>query len=204
MNYPLKLPWANWLKQAATLVGLGLSASLLCTLFIIADGLQDRLGYADAGLVLGNSVNQDGTLSPRLQARLDKALALYRSGYFRTTIITSGAVGKEGHDEAAVMKGYLVAQGVSATDILVDSHGNTTFASARNTSVLARQHHFNSVLVVSQYYHLPRSRFILQRCHLPNVYSAPADFFELRDVYSSLRETAAFIHYLVRYGSCGA
>jgi len=170
--------------------------------YFAADGLQDRLGYADAALVLGNTVNPDGKPSPRLKARLDKTLALYQMGYFHT-IITSGAIGKEGYDEAVVMKNYLMARGVTATDIIADSRGNNTFASSQNTLQILKQRNLTSVLVVSQYFHLPRSRWMLTQCHIPNVYSAHANYFEWRDVYSSLRESAAFLSYFFRQGQCG-
>jgi uncharacterized SAM-binding protein YcdF (DUF218 family) len=97
-----------------------------------------------------------------------------------------------------VMRDYLVAQGVPADRVILDSHGDTTFASAQNTRAIAVQRHFSSVLVVSQYFHLPRSRLALRRCGFTAVYSARARLFEWRDLYSSLRETAGWIEYSVR------
>ncbi|RTZ48551.1 hypothetical protein EJ377_13810 (plasmid) [Chryseobacterium arthrosphaerae] len=48
--------------------------------YIIADGLIDRQGKADIAVVLGNKVNEDGTLSDRLAARMDQSITLYTSG----------------------------------------------------------------------------------------------------------------------------
>lgn len=172
-------------------------AVLLGTIVLAVAGSRDDLGPADVALVLGNTVQPDGTPSSRLRARLDKTLELYRAGYF-PTIIASGGVGKEGFDEAAVMRDYLAEHGVPRDHIIVDSAGTTTFASARNTRQIARQQHFASVFVVTQYFHIPRSRLALQRLGFSTVHSAHANFLEARDVYSAPRELLGYIRYLFR------
>ena len=43
----------------------------------VVDGLIDENQKAVYGIVLGNKVNEDGTLSDRLKARVDKAVDLY-------------------------------------------------------------------------------------------------------------------------------
>ncbi|MFA6288282.1 MAG: YdcF family protein [Opitutaceae bacterium] len=173
-------------------IGLFLGTSAL-----VISGLDDHLGKADIALVLGNKVELDGTPSPRLRARLDRTLELYREGYF-PTVIVSGGLGKEGFDEALVMKNYLVAHGIPKERVIVDSLGTTTFMSAKNTRAFAKQLKLSRVLVVSQYYHLPRARLALERFGIPAVYSAHARFFEIRDVYSSVREFFGYLSYFIR------
>jgi len=177
---------------------------VLGTLALMLAGLRDDIGKTDVALVLGNTVQPDGAPSPRLRTRLDKTLELYRAGYF-PTIIASGGVGKEGYDEAAVMRDYLADHGVPRDHIIVDSAGATTFASARNTRQIAQRQHFASVFVVSQYFHVPRSRLALQRFGFATVRSAHANFFEARDLYSAPRELVGYVRYLFRhYDTTGA
>src|SRR5665213_1049418 len=94
--------------------------------------MTDHLGKADIALVLGNKVNSDGSLSPRLKARLDTAVSLFQKGYFQK-IIVSGGTGKEGFPEGTAMKHYLVTEGIPDSAILTDDHGVDTQASADNT-----------------------------------------------------------------------
>ncbi|TGE06060.1 YdcF family protein [Hymenobacter fodinae] len=103
---------------------------LHCT-WVAADGLTDDTQAADCLVVLGNTVNPDGTLSARLQARLDKALQLYQTGR-SPWVFVSGGLGHQGYYEGTVMQQYLVAHGVPAAAILVDNTGNNTLATARN------------------------------------------------------------------------
>ncbi len=180
-----------------------LLALLVGTCILVADGLHDRLGVADVGLVLGNTIASDGTPSPRLQARLERTVELYRGGYF-PAVIASGGIGKEGFDEAAVMRDYLVSHGIPADRVIMDNRGATTFMSARNTVEISRQQGFHSVFVISQYFHLPRTRLALERFGIPAVYTAHARFFESRDIYSCPRELFGYLRYFLRHYDSGA
>ena len=173
------------------------AALFLGTGALVTAGLRDHIGKADVALVLGSKVDIDGTPSPRLRARLDKTPELYKAGYF-PAVIASGGLGKEGYDEASVMRDYLVSHGIPKDRVIVDSEGATTFMSARNTRDIARQRNFGSVFVISQYFHIPRARLALERFGIATVYSAHARFFELRDLYSSPRELFGYLRYLFR------
>jgi vancomycin permeability regulator SanA len=178
-------------------IGLALGLFIVATLGLVLAGLQDRLGKADVALVLGSKVELDGRPSLRLQARLDRTLELYRAGYF-PAVIASGGVGKEGFDEAAVMKDYLVTAGIPAEQVIVDSLGNNTFLSARKTLEIVRERKLSSVLVISQYFHIPRSQLALERFGISPVYTAHARWFELRDLYSAPRELIGYVRYSLR------
>ena len=156
------------------------------------NGHQDTARAADSILVLGNTVNPDGTLSDRLRARLDKALTLYRAG-LAPKIVVSGGLGQEGHYEGFTMGQYLKAQGLPTSAVIVDDLGSTTRASAENFAALAYRCRFRSVIAVSQFYHLPRTVLLLrQQPGDLQVYQSPADYHELRDAYSLLREFPAY------------
>jgi len=179
-------------------IGTAAALFLLAIVAFALIGLHDQIHKADIALVLGSKVELDGKPSPRLRARLDKTFELYHAGYF-PQIIVSGGIGKEGYDEAFVMRDYLVSRGISKDCVIVDSDGTTTFASARNTSRIMRRQKLESVLVISQYFHIPRSRLALRRFGIAPVYSAHASFFELRDIYSLPRELFGYASYLLRH-----
>jgi vancomycin permeability regulator SanA len=165
-------------KRVALVLG---SWFLLHVAATTIDGLTDNAQPANCLLVLGNTVNADGTLSPRLRGRLDKALDLYRAG-ISPTIFVSGGLGKEGHYEGTAMRQYLVAHGVPSAAILVDNVGNTTQATARNFAATAQVRHFSSVVVVSQFFHISRTKLLLKQQQLPRIYGAHANYYELRDI----------------------
>jgi vancomycin permeability regulator SanA len=166
-----------------------------CAAILTWKGTRDRIAPADLALVLGSKVNPDGTPSPRLQSRLDKAVELHGKGVF-SRILVSGGIGKEGYDEAAVMADYLVRKGVPRGSILEDNAGNTTYDSALKTAAVCTEQKLRSVLVVSQYFHIPRATLALEKSGIPLVLNAHADFVEwLREPYSITRELAGYVSY---------
>ncbi|MGL4631865.1 MAG: YdcF family protein [Leadbetterella sp.] len=161
------------------------------SLFVTLDGLKDSHAKADLGLILGTKVNEDGTLSERLEKRLDCGLDLYKKGQIKR-ILVSGGLGKEGHWEGTKMKEYLIKNRVPDSSIIVDNFGNNTIASVNNTLKLKDSLQLKSVIVVSQYFHLTRSKMLFEVRGFENVSSASPWYFEIRDFYSILREFGAY------------
>ena len=171
---------------------------IIHTVVITIDGLRDENAPCDVAVVPGNEVLPGNKPSARLAARLDAAARLYLSRSCGT-IIVSGGIDPAGTDEAKVMKDYLIAKGVSADSILTDNKGVNTRATAVNTGRIMKEHGLNSVVIVTQFFHITRMKQAFRQCGIDHVYSVHADFFELRDVYASVREFFAFCSYLVRY-----
>ena len=176
---------------------LGITIFLASASTICLCGLFDHVGHADVGIVLGNTVNLDGQPSDRLQARLRKTAELYEKGYF-PFIIVSGGMGKEGFDEAAVMRGVLIHDGVPAQNILLDPEGKTTYLTAKNSARIMQERGMKSAFIVSQYSHLPRARLAFHHFGVLPLYYAHANYFELRDVYSAAREVFGIAFYAWR------
>ena len=89
---------------------------------------QDQREPVDAIVVLG-AAQYNGRPSPVLRARLDHALELYREGHAPVVIVTGGVGRGDTISEAAVGRRYLVAHGVPASAVVVQSEGRNTSAS---------------------------------------------------------------------------
>ena len=168
------------------------------TLIITFNGLKDNLAITDAAVVLGNKVENDGTPSDRLKSRLDKAIELYKKGYFHY-IIVSGGVGKEGFDEAEIMRSYLLDNGISDEYIILDQEGYNSYMTAQNTKAIMNKMGFHSVTIITQFFHISRTELAFKKVGIEETYSAHADYFELRDIYSLAREFPAYYKYLLLY-----
>ena len=110
----------------------------------------------------------------------------------------SGGVGKEGFDEAVSMSNYLQKNGVPQKSIIMDSFGTDTAATAKNAAVYLRINSLKSALVATQYFHVPRTKLALERNGVKVVGASHARYFEMRDIYSTLRETAAYAAYYAK------
>ena len=164
---------------------------LIHCLVISIDGFSDNGEKADYAVVLGNKVNVDGTLSTRLEKRVECALNLYNSGRVKGFIV-SGGLGKEGHYEGDKMKEYLLKHGVPDSLIFLDNNGINTRNTVTNTLNMQDSLHYENLIVVSQYHHITRTKALFRKAGFQNVSGASPCFFEIRDIYSLLREFVAF------------
>ena len=159
--------------------------------YITIDGVTKNEKRADIAVILGNKVNEDGTLSERLEKRLECGLRLYKKGQIKK-IIVSGGLGKEGFYEGDKMKEYLIKNNVADSLVIVDNYGNNTLATVKNTIKLKDSLNFRSIIVVSQYFHLTRTKALFKKQGFKNVSSASPKYFEFRDCYSLFREFVAY------------
>jgi vancomycin permeability regulator SanA len=160
-------------------------------------GLLTQAQTADIAIVLGNTVYRNGSPSPRLAARLNRARQCYEQRQCEL-IFVSGGVDASGTDEAVAMRAYLMHRGIPADRIVVDSAGRDTWATAHNASTFMRDHGLSSAIVVTQYFHLPRAMLALRRFGVRDVSGAYPRFWEGRDIYSIAREVPAFAWYCIR------
>lgn len=173
---------------------------LLCSHIAITsiDGIKyDTLSEeASFVIVLGSKVNEDGTLSKRLKARLDKSIELYNKNN-KLSFFVSGGFGKEGFPEGTKMKDYLVTQGVPTDAIFVDNKGNNTRLTAQNFK--SQFPTGESVCVVSQFFHVSRCKLALKQVGVKEVNGFSPGYYEWRDIYVTLREILAYYKYLLLY-----
>lgn len=161
------------------------------SLYIITDGLSDSGQKADLAVILGNKVNKDGTLSKRLEERLEKGIELYEKHRIKK-ILVSGGLGKEGYYEGSKMKDYLRSKGIPDSLIIVDNHGDNTRATVENSLQLKKKMNFASIIIVSQYFHVTRTKRLFIDKGFTNVTSVSPKYFEIRDLYSIIREFPAY------------
>lgn len=103
----------------------------------------------EVGMVMG-AATVDGRPSGYLRARLDLALDLWHQGKI-TVFIVSGSASD---DEPAVMRKYLIENGVDSADIVEDTGGLSSYSSC----VRAKQaYRIDELMVISQSYHVPRT-----------------------------------------------
>ena len=159
--------------------------------YICMDGFRDEHTKADLALILGSKVNEDGSLSERLEKRLECGLELYKTGRVKKVLV-SGGFGKEGFYEGDKMREYLLSNGIPDSLIIVDNQGNNTRASVINTLKLRESVGFESVIVVSQYFHITRTKMLFRKHKFTNVSGASPVYFEIRDPYSIAREFVGY------------
>jgi len=125
-------------------------------------GTTDYRRPAQAIVVFGAQVEPSGRASFALADRVATAAALYRQG-LAPTVVMSGGIEPSGFDETVVMRDLAEREGVPAGAIVLDPGGVDPLATVDDTARLFGRDGIDRVLVVSQYYHLPRIKLAYAR-----------------------------------------
>ena len=184
------------MKSLKIIVLLFFSWFLIHEVIIIVDGLLSTPRESDYAVIFGSKVNEDGTMSSRLEARMKMGLELYQDSLVKKLFV-SGGLGKEGHYEAQVMAKYLIENGVPKEAVVIDDFGNNSWLTASNFKQIIPED--QSVIVVTQYFHISRSKLAFRKVGLEDVSGASPRFFEWRDPYSLFREFFGYYKYLLFY-----
>lgn len=142
------------LMSAALLVIAPVVVMRICTAqYLYTD--QSQIPPTFVALIPGASVVH-GEPSPILALRADLGAALYKNARVQRILIT-GDNGEKSYDEVTPVVNYLRNSGIPESDMLLDRAGYSTY-----TSLYRAKKYFNvqSLVVVTQDFHLPRSVFI--------------------------------------------
>lgn len=126
-------------------------------------------------VVLGAGIEEDGSPSPILKERLDKAISLYEDGIAEDIIVSGG--NDAAQSEISAMRNYLTDNDVPRNAILSDTQGDNTFASIRDLRDIYGAH---SVVLVSQRFHLYRAIYIAEKMDI-ETYGCPASIYRITD-----------------------
>src|SRR5262245_54787521 len=116
---------------------------------------RDEAQAADVILVLG-AAEYRGRPSPVLRARLDHALELYERKLAPRIMTTGGSGGDPVFTEGGVGRAYLMSKGVPSEAVIVETEGESTVHSTALAGEIMRRMELNSVIVVSDGYHVYR------------------------------------------------
>ena len=114
---------------------------------------------ADYILILGCRFRRDGTLTPLLRGRVDRAVAFWKAQLEQTgksaVLVPSGGQGAdEPMPEAEAMRRYLVAQGVPGESILMEDRSRNTYQNMEYSKALieARTRAAKTVYATTNYH----------------------------------------------------
>ena len=139
-------------------------------------------------LVLGAGVYPDGRLSPMLADRVQTAVDLHQQGKV-DKLLMSGDNSIKTYNEPWHMADYAISLGVPEDDIAFDYAGRRTYASCWRA-----KHIFglDSVVIVTQRFHLPRALYLCQSLDLDAVgVAADRRDYGLANTRYSIREIPA-------------
>lgn len=134
-----------------------LGASLVAMIYRQARTEQAR--PVDAIVVLGTA-QFNGRPGRVLQARLDRALAVYEDGLAPLVVVTGGRAPGDAFTEAEAARDYLRERGVPEEAIRLENEGRDSWSSMQGVASLLGELDLRRVLLVSDGFHLLRVKLM--------------------------------------------
>ncbi len=131
--------------------------------WLLADPLKivEPPRAADAIVVFAGGVGESGTAGGGYQERVKHAVDLYRAGYAPRMVFSSGFV--FAFQEAEVMRGLAIANGVPADAIFLETQAKNTRDNVVLSHAILAAHGWQRVLLVSSPYHMRRAMLTWRR-----------------------------------------
>jgi len=157
-------------KPRSTFAKLAMLAALLLGPLAIAPfsamcfygGLTEPDARADVIIVPGAALRNGGNdLSDALRWRMDTAISLWKSRKANFILVSGG--GEGAWNEARAMARYAEEHGVPQSAILIEDRARTTRETGRLASGIMRRQGLKRALVVSQWFHVARTRIALEQ-----------------------------------------
>ncbi len=148
----------NFIESLIYLTISYLECILIGTIVIAIKSVKRKSDYnKDYIIILGCQIRKDGSLTPLLKGRVDKAIE-FRNKQLKITnkdliFIPSGGKGKdEVISEAEAMRKYLLEQGINENNILVENKSKNTYENIRFSNKLINKKNANIAFSTTNYH----------------------------------------------------
>lgn len=198
----------KFLPAAAVIFALYLLAFHTPLIWMLGGPLKvsTPLKKADAIAVFGAGVGESGKAGQGYEERVKYAAELYRQGYGRFVIFSSGY--HYAMKEAQVMKALAEYLGVPPDKILLDEDAANTYENVKNSMAISRQNGARSLVVISSPYNMLRVSLVFKKLgkdtavvYAPIPYSAfygDEKSVKVRHISGILHEYLGIIYYKLK------
>ena len=195
--------WGETWRWFVTAVWFALAALAKAGLFLVGtiyrQARVDGARPAEAIVVLGTA-QYNGWPGPVFQARLDRALTLWGEGYAPLIVVTGGKMPGDGYTESEAAWNYLTDAGVPPEAIVSENAASDTWESMKGVADVLRPLGVDEVILVSDGFHLFRSRMMARDVGL-QAWGSPAEESPIRtggggELAYVVREAAAVVAHL--------
>lgn len=177
-------------------MGLALAAYLAALGYIALNMSRNTLQQADVALVLGSRVHRGGQLNPCLVKRVEEGVRVVQQGWAHWLVVSGGVDPEDGAVEAEAMASIAAQRGLPQEQIVLEPRARSTYQNLLFTQQLMQQRGWNTVVIVSEPFHLPRAALMARRLGLEFAL-APSPHCP-QNLPALLREPLVLLYYALR------
>ena len=119
----------------------------------------------DCAIVCGYPACEDGTPSPILKSRIDKAIELYQHRQIQYILVSGGAIHNQ-HNEAHCMAQYALKKGIPQAALIIEDQAKSTYHNMMYAKEKMKEYQLDSCFVVTNSWHMIKARYYAKKFHL--------------------------------------
>ncbi|RIH88215.1 YdcF family protein [Calidithermus roseus] len=177
-------------------LGLGLGAYLAALGYVVLNMNRSTLQQADVALVLGSRVYRGGQLNPCLVKRVEEGVEVVWQGWARWLVVSGGVDPEDGAIEAEAMASMAARLGLPEERVVLEPKARSTYQNLRFTRQIMKERGWNTVVIVSEPFHLPRAALMARQLGLEFAL-APSPHCP-QNLPAFLREPLVLLYYALR------
>ncbi|MFH1888956.1 MAG: ElyC/SanA/YdcF family protein [Candidatus Omnitrophota bacterium] len=116
---------------------------------------------SDCIVVFAGGVGESGKAGQGYEERVQRAVELYKKGYARHIIFSSGYMYV--YEEPLLMKALAVSLGVPAEAILIEDKAKNTYENVLFSERILRQNGWQKIILVTSPYHMRRASLVFEK-----------------------------------------
>ena len=119
----------------------------------------------DCAIVCGYPTHEDGSISPILKSRIEKAIELYQNQEISYIVVSGGAV-HNSYSEAYAMQKYATLKGIPKDKILIEDQAKSTYHNMKYSQIIMKQHHLHNCYVITNSWHIIKAEYYAKKFNL--------------------------------------
>jgi len=156
--------WIPRVLLGSALLALVIYLALLA--WVARQATLETATTSDVAIVLGAAAYHNGAWNPCLVARVERGVALLKTGVVKYLILSGGVDIEDGSSEAVVMREIALRAGADAGALRLETKATSTLENLEFSRQLMRREGLRSAVIVSDPYHLPRASLIARKLKL--------------------------------------
>lgn len=126
--------------------------------------ITNSLQEADTIVVFAGGVGETGIAGQGYEERVNYAVELYKKGYAKNLIFSSGLRGT--FPEPYIMKAVAISLGVPGEAILLEEKASSTYENVKFTLDILNKKRWDKIILISSPYHMRRSLLVFRKIAL--------------------------------------
>jgi vancomycin permeability regulator SanA len=194
-----KIEKLTYLRALVNSIFISIGLVIFALIFINSGSRQKGIALPKSSktivaVVLGAAVWSDNKPSPSLAFRVDKAAELYKNGSVNKIQLTGGNAPGE-LSEAEVSLNHILKKGIEKRDVWIEKYTTSTIEQVRFIkNDLIREKKINSIIIVSDIYHLQRVKEICRFYNFKaNIAASNLNLKTDKIIFYQLRECLALL-----------